>query len=472
MFEVGWIRDLLIVLATAGLIVPLLGRLRIGVVPGFLIAGILLGPAGLGRFVESVPWLGWITFADPDDIEPFAELGVLFLLFVIGLEFSLERLWTMRRLVLGVGSAQFFLSAGLILGAVWILGQGFDDALVIGLALALSSTAIVTQVLIEKHRFAAPIGRLSLGVLIFQDLMVVPIVIIIGMLGGEEVAVPSAVISAIGLAVAVLAVIIVAGRYLMRPLLRLAAGTGSRELIVAIPLFLAIGTAALTGAVGLSPALGAFLAGLLLSESEYRHQLEVDIEPFKGLLLGLFFMTVGMTLDLAALAAEPIAFLGALIGVLVLKAAVIFSIARAFAIAAPVAIEAAFVLAGAGEFALVAFTLAQREQLMDPALHQFAVSVAALSMLAIPVLAVAGRRLGGLVTRRNATARHGVDGVDTESLSDHVVIGGFGRVGQTMGRILDVEQVPFIAVDLDAELVHAQRKAGRPAGLLRRRLPA
>jgi CPA2 family monovalent cation:H+ antiporter-2 len=244
--------------------------------------------------------------------------------------------------------------------------------------------------------------------------------------------------------------------------LRLAAASHSRELMVAVPLFLAILTAALTEMVGLSPALGAFLAGLLLAESEYRHQLEVDIEPFKGLLLGLFFMTVGMTLDLTRIAASPFLFLAALLGMLAFKTAVAFSVARAFAISTPVAIEAAFALAGGGEFALVVLELAQREQLMDPDLHQFAVSVAALSMLTIPVLAVIGRHLGAAATRRSAEKKLGVDGIDTSTLADHIVIGGFGRVGQTMARVLDAEQVPYIAVDLDAALVAKQRRAGRP----------
>jgi monovalent cation:proton antiporter-2 (CPA2) family protein len=462
MFEEDWARELLIVLATAGVLVPLLARLRVGVVPGFLIAGMLLGPFGLGRFDDELPWLAWVTFTDPEDIEPFAELGVVFLLFVIGLEFSLTRLWTMRRLVFGVGSAQFFFSTAVIAGAVFMLHQGFDDSLVIGLALALSSTAIVTQVLIEAHRFATPVGRLSLGVLIFQDLMVVPIVLIIGLLAGEELAVPRAILRAIVVGAIVLAVIVIAGRYLVRPLLKLAAASNSRELMVAAPLFLAILTAALTEAIGLSSALGAFLAGLLLSESEYRHQLEVDIEPFKGLLLGLFFMTVGMALDLTVIAASPLPFLAALLGLIVVKTAVAFSVARAIAVPTPASMEAAFALAGGGEFALVAFALAQREQLMEPSVHQFVVSVAALSMLTIPVLALIGRRLAAVAARRLAEKNLGVDGVDTDSLADHVVIGGFGRVGQTMARVLDAEQVPYIAVDLDAELVEQQRKAGRP----------
>ncbi len=464
MFDEGWTKELLIVLATAGVVVPLFGRLlRIGVVPGFLIAGVILGPAGLGGLADDYPWLSAVTFSTPEHVQPFAELGVLFLLFVIGLEFSLERLWSMRRLVLGLGPAQFFVSVLLILCGVVLLGGGLEPALVVGLALALSSTAIVMQILIEARRLATPVGRASLGVLLFQDLMVVPMVIVIGFMAGEELAVPGAVARAIGLAVAALGIIFVAGRFLVGPLLRLAGATGNRELVIAIALFLAIGTAVLTGAVGLSPALGAFLAGLLLGESEYRHQLEVDIEPFKGLLLGLFFMTVGMSLDLTALALAPASYVGAVLALILVKLLVIFAVARLFGISAPVAVEAGFALAGAGEFAFVAFTLALREGVIDPAFHQFVVSVAALSMIAIPALAIVGRRVATALQNRAANARHGVDGIEAEqTLTDHVVIGGLGRVGQAVARILDAEQIPYVAVDMKADLVSAKRKAGEP----------
>jgi len=462
MFEGSGVKELLIVLATAGVVVPLFGRMRLGVVPGFLIAGVILGPAGLARLIGDYPWLSTITVLTPERVQPLAELGVLFLLFLIGLEFSLERLWKMRRLVLGLGSVQFFVSAILIFGGVVILGFGFEIALVIGLGLALSSTAIVMQLLIDARRFAAPVGRVSIGILLFQDLMVVPVVIVIGLLGGETAGVPSAIVEAIGLAAAVLVTIIVAGRYLVGPLLRLAGMTGSRELIVAIALFLAIGTALLTSAVGLSSALGAFLAGLLLGESEYRHQLEVDIEPFKGLLLGLFFMSVGMSLDLAEIAIAPLAYFGALAALLILKGLVIFGAARLFGIEKHVAVEAAFVLAGAGEFALVAFTIASSEQLLDPALHQFVVAVAALSMIAIPGLAIAGQRLGRVLEHGHASTSNGVDLMDAQGLTDHVVIGGFGRVGRTVGRVLDAENIPYVALDIKADRVSQYRKEGLP----------
>jgi K+:H+ antiporter len=462
MFEESWSRDLLLVLATAGIVVPLFGRLKLGIVPGFLIAGIILGPFGLGRLTGEYPWLTAVTFSTPEHVEPFAELGVLFLLFVIGLDFSLDRLWTMRRSVLGLGSVQFLITALLILGGTYLLGTDFDDSLVVGLALALSSTAIVTQVLVEAHRFAAPVGNVSIGILLFQDLMVVPIVIVIGLLGGDDLGVHGAILRAVGLAAAALAVIAVAGRFLIGPLLKLAALTGSRELVIAIALFLAIGTAQLTSAVGLSSALGAFLAGLLLGGSEYRHQLEVDIEPFKGLFLGLFFMTVGMSLDLTTLADAPGSFLGAVLALLVVKAAIIYGIARVFGIARPVAAESALVLAGAGEFAFVAFQLAAIEKLFDPSFQDFVVSVAALSMIAIPLLAILGRRVAARLEQRAEEAQNSVDGIDGATLSDHVIIGGFGRVGRTIARVLEAEKIPYLALETDARLVSERREEGLP----------
>jgi CPA2 family monovalent cation:H+ antiporter-2 len=459
------IKHVLIFLAAAGVVVPLFSRLRVSVVPGFLIAGVILGPLGLGRLASDYPWLSPFTFTTTENVLAFADLGVLFLLFLIGLEFSLERLWAMRKLVLGLGSLQFIVSTLVIFAGVSILEDSFDIALVVGLALALSSTAIVTQVLIEARRFAAPVGQVSIGVLLFQDLMVVPIVIIVGLIGGGEAALHSALLRAVGLAVAALVIIVVAGRYLVGPLLHLAAKTGSREIVVSIALFLAIGTAVLTNAVGLSPALGAFLAGLLLGETEYRHQIDVDIEPFKGILLGLFFMTVGTSVDVVAIAASPMSYLATLVGLLIVKGIVFYGAARAFGVDSVVSIEAAFVLAGAGEFAFVTFKLASGEQLLDSTEYQFLVTVTALAMLAIPALEVLGRRVATAVGRRRAgelTGSVGLEGFDGGSLSGHVVIGGFGRVGRTVARVLDAERIAFVALDLDADLVATHRRAGLP----------
>jgi monovalent cation:proton antiporter-2 (CPA2) family protein len=462
LLEDGWGRELLIFLATAGIVVPLFGRLRFGVVPGFLIAGVILGPGGLGHLAGEVPWLRWITFSDPERVAPFAELGVIFLLFVIGLEFSFDRLWAMRRYVLGAGVIQFLVSAVAMVGGAMLMGTDPPVALVIGLALALSSTAIVTQVLLDSRRLAQPVGRVSLGILLFQDLMVVPIVIVVSLLGGGELAATGAVLRAIGLAVAALLLVLVAGRYLTRPLLRTAAATGNRDLVVAIAAFLAIGTAVLTAAAGLSPALGAFLAGLLLGESEYRHQLEVDVEPFKGLLLGLFFMTVGMTIDVAILLANPLTYVAIVAAILVAKAIVVFGAVKAVGVETAVATEAAFVLAAAGEFAFVVFTLAMRIGLIEPGQARFLIAAAALSMFAIPLLAGLGRRAAAGLADRDAKAKHAVRDHEAGEFVDHVVIGGFGRVGRTIARLLDDEGIPYVALDLDADLVARERKAGRP----------
>jgi K+:H+ antiporter len=461
MLDETGIKHILIFLATAGIVVPLFGRLRIGVVPGFLLAGVILGPLGLGRLASDYPWLSFFTFTTNEYVLVFADLGVLFLLFLIGLEFSLERLWSMRKLVLGLGSIQFIVSTLVILAGVSVLEDSFDISLIVGLALALSSTAIVTQVLIEARRFASPVGQVSIAVLLFQDLMVVPVVIIVGLLGGGDAALHGAVLRAICLAAAALTIILVAGRFLVGPLLHLAARTGSREIVVSIALLLAIGTAVVTNAAGLSPALGAFLAGLLLGESEYRHQVEVDIEPFKGILLGLFFMTVGTSVDLVAIAATPWTYFGALAALLVVKGLILYGAARLFGLDRAISIEAAFVLAGAGEFAFVTFKLASGEQLLDDSEYQFLITVSALAMLTIPVLAIAGRKLATVVGQKQA-GKAAFDGFDRGALSDHVIIGGFGRIGRTVGRVLDAERIPFVALDLDADMVAAQRRAGIP----------
>ena len=457
-----WIRELMIVLATAGVVVPLFGRLRFGPVLGFLIAGVVLGPGGLGHLSETFPWLAVVTFTDAERVRPFAEMGVIFLLFLIGLEFSLDRLWAMRRTVLGIGSAQVFLSM-LLIGAtaVWVVG-GIAGPVVVAMALALSSTAIASQVMIETRRFAAPVGRLCIGVLLFQDLMVVPIVIIVGLLGGSEgVAVPVALMRAVGTAIVAVALILTIGRFVVTPLMRLAAATGSRELVIAIALFLAIGTGLVTEAAGLSAALGAFLAGMLLGDGEFRHQIEVEIEPFKGLLLGLFFMTVGMSFDLASLQSNLPLLVSAVVALIIFKGITIYGATRLFGVKPAVAAEAAFLLAGAGEFAFVVFTLALRDGVLTPEFYQFLLSVAALSMLATPLIAAVGRRVGSRLAAHDDNARHGV-GPTSAALADHIVIGGFGRVGRAVGRLLDACGIAYVALDTNADRVARARARSRP----------
>jgi len=458
----GWTRDLLIFLVTAGVVVPLFSRIRMGTVLGFLLAGVLLGPGGLGELAEEVEWLRYIAFDTDERVVPFADLGVLFLLFTVGLDLSFARLWAMRRIVIGAGLAQVLLSAVAIAAITAFFDLGTTASVIIGVGLAFSSTAITLQLLIQQKRLGSDVGRTAFGILLMQDLMVVPGVILITTLSGDSgLSVTEAVLRGVGFAIAAVAIIVIAGRFVLRPLFNLAAATRSREIVVAIALLIAIGAALATEAAGLSAALGAFLAGMLLASSEYRHQVEVDIEPFKGLLLGLFFMTVGMTVDLA-LVWNQLALIALAVAVLlVLKAAIAYGVTRLIGVRHPTAFESALLLAGAGEFAFVLFTLARREGLLAATDLQFATTVVALSMLLTPLLAVAGQRWSARFAKRERGAEDR-ELADVAALDGHVIIGGFGRVGEMIAQVLEAMSTRYVAVDLDARRVAAARAEGRP----------
>jgi CPA2 family monovalent cation:H+ antiporter-2 len=455
----AWLKDALVFLAAAGLVVPLFHRARIGAVLGFLLVGIAVGPYGLGQLAADVPWLRYLTIEDRARVEPFAELGVLFLLFLIGLELSLGRLRSLRRYVAGIGSLQFLLSALAIgAGLAW-LAMPAGSAAVLGLCLAMSSTAIVMQLLEEQGRSATPVGRVALAVLLFQDLMVAPV------LFGVEILAHGAGNAAVSLAAALLqagvvvVAIVAAGRYVLRPIFRFAAQTGSRDLIMAITLFIVVGVAAATGTAGLSSALGAFLAGLLLSETEYRHQVEIDIAPFKGLLIGLFFITVGMTIDIRAVWGSIGVVVAAVAGLLAVKAVILFAASRALGVSVAVAAEVAMLLAQGGEFAFVVIALARSNALLADEIAQLAAAVVGISMMMTPLSAAAAQRLGRRLQR--VDHRHHLPTQDASELRDHVVIGGYGRVGQTVARLLAAENVPFVALDTSGALVAQFRKRGQ-----------
>ncbi|WP_201400235.1 cation:proton antiporter [Kaistia sp. 32K] len=457
-------RELLVFLVAAGIVVPLFQYMRLGVVLGFLIAGIAVGPGGFGHLAERWPLFGYAAISDVSRLQTLGDLGVLFLLFTIGLELSFARLKAIGRLMVSVGGLQVAFATAAIYGLAASAGYEFDDSLVLGMALALSSTAIVTQSLVEQRRLAAPAGRTTLGVLILQDLTVVPIVIVVGILGKAGAsggsAVALALLQGIGIAVAVVIAVLALGRFLVRPLMRLAGSTGNRTLLIAIALLIIVGAGALTSAAGLSAALGAFLAGLLLSESEYRHQLDVEVEPFKDLLLGLFFMTVGMTIDLSMIFERGTAVTTSLLVLLLVKMATAYAAARANRIEPPVAIEMAFLLAGAGEFAFVMFALAFRGEVIDSDVAHFATTVAALSMLFTPMLGGIGARIGRRLEARRHAVVHGIS--DDEDYSGHVIIGGFGRFGSMVGRLLKAEDIPYVALDLNVAHVERAKKEGLP----------
>lgn len=455
----AWIKDVFIFLGAAGIVVPLFHRARIGAVFGFLVVGVVVGPFGLGRVAQDFPWAAYLTISEPERVEPFAELGVIFLLFLLGLELSFERLWQLRRYLLGIGAVQVGLSAVVIGTVIFLTGAGDEVAIVLGLGLALSSTAIVMQLLREENRTATPIGRLAVSVLLFQDLMVVPILFVTGVLGGgaaDGVLFPF--LAAIVQAAVAVALIMFVGRRLVRPLLRFVAATGSRDLIMAVTVLIVVAAAGGTGAAGLSTALGAFLAGLLLGETEYRHQIEIDIDPFKGLLLGLFFVTVGMTIDLRVFAEYGLLMVAAVVALLAVKVAILFGAFRLFGLARGLSVEGALLLAQSGEFAFVVIALGRGNGLLDTPVAQFATAVVGITMILTPVLAVAARRLGAL-----APLEEGADGVPAEAgADDQVIVMGFGRVGQTVARILEAEGVSYLALDVDGALVGRKRKEGKP----------
>ena len=352
-------REVLLFLATAGVLVPLFGRARISPVLGFLAAGVLLGPFGLGAFADEAPFLRLLTISDPEDIRVLAELGVILLLFMIGLELSFDRLKSLRRFILGLGGLQVLITATVIGGIAYALGLRLGASAALGLALALSSTAIVLPVLEENEAEQTASGRLTFAVLLAQDLALVPILFVMGAATGRyEAGFMSELIGVLVPVAVVFAVLIASGRLLLRPVLKAAASARTRELFVAACLFVVLVTGLIAQAGGLSMALGAFIAGLLLAETEYQREVQVTIDPFKGLFLGAFFLSVGIELNVGAIVEQPLLILGLAVGLVLLKAAIIIGLARLFGASLPTALQTGLVLGAGGEFAFVILSAA------------------------------------------------------------------------------------------------------------------
>ncbi|WP_019903023.1 cation:proton antiporter [Methylobacterium sp. 77] len=457
----GSYKEAIIFLVTAGVVVPLFHRLRISPVLGFIGAGALLGPFGLGRLADTIPWMSVVTIGNRSEITHLAEFGVIFLMFMIGVELSWERLRTLRRLVFGLGSAQV-LASSLVIGAIlFALEVPLAASIVVGLALALSSTAVVLPVLAEQKRLNTPAGRASFAVLLFQDLAVAPMLFAIAVLGRSDGAnVGGALAIALGQAAIALVLIVVAGRLALRPLFQLVARTRSPELFMAACLLVIVATALTAAASGLSMTLGAFVAGLLLAETEYRRAIEATIDPFKGLLLGVFFVSVGMNLDPAQLMAAPKTILGLSIGLILIKGAVILIAARFVRISRGVALEAALLLGPGGEFAFVLIGGAIAGGLVPEGLGQAALIVTTVTMIAIPGLASLARRLGKRMSRSNLGRARAEPVPDKQQ--NRVIIAGYGRVGRQVGEMLTRHKIPYLALDADAGRVSEHRRLGNP----------
>ncbi len=451
-------KEILLFLVTAGLIVPLFRRLRISPVIGFLCAGAALGPHGLGSLASRVKALSLVTLADVRGIEPIAEFGVVFLLFTIGLELSFERLTRLRRLVFGLGALQLFTCAVALAGLALLLGQAAGAALVLGAGLALSSTAVIIPVMVERGRLRTNAGRTVFSVLLFQDLMVAPLLFLVTMLSirtGEFWVVIAATAAP---AVCGLLLVVGGGRLLIRPLFHHVAAAGSTEIFMAACLLVVVGTAALTALSGLSMGLGAFIAGLLLAETEFRREIEVTIEPFKGLLLGLFFVAVGAGLDFTRVVERPLATIGLAAGLILLKLALTLAGARAMRLPWRVATEAALMLAPGGEFAFVLVKAAIAGHLVAPALGADVEIAVTLSLFLVPGLAALSGRLTPKLPSVNAHLA--AMPPPSPDAKPRALLVGYGRVGQLVASMLRRHRIPFLAVDEDVAVVRAHRPRG------------
>jgi monovalent cation:H+ antiporter-2, CPA2 family len=455
-------RDPLIVLTTAAVLVPLASRLKISPVLGFLAAGILLGPTTLDAVFGGGHALEAITISSPDAVAAVAEIGIVFLLFLIALELSFERLTLMRRAVFGMGTAQVMLCGTVLAGLMAGMGFSTPVALVTGLALSLSSTAIIVEMLARQKRLSSGAGRASFAILLLQDLALVPLLLLVGVItaspgGGVDW---TGMVSTLAIGVIAVSLIVIGGRLLLRPLFGLVVSTGSPDLFIAAAVLVALGTGVATAAAGLSMALGAFIAGLLLAETEYRKAIEATIEPFKSLLLGVFFFSVGMKINLAGVFAAPIPILGALAAMILIKAAIIAPLIRLFGFSSWSAVHAALLLAPAGEFAFVIIGLANEARLIDAAMTGQAFSVVALSMALIPLLDAIGKRIAERLRPVTPIAPEALTAPPDDSAIRSLIVGG-GRVGQVVSEMLDRHKVAHLLIDRDPALVARLRRAGR-----------
>ena len=451
--------DALVVLGTAGILLPILSRLGFSPVLGYLAAGALLGPFGLGSLSQSFPLLTWFTIGDANDVAGIAELGVVFLLFLIGLELSLHRLTTMRRLVFGLGELQVLVTTVLLAGAAVYYGKSLSEAVILGASLSLSSTAIVLEVLSKQERLKTSVGRTSFAVLLAQDIAVIPILIFIALLAaGPQGSVLGSVGKAVAQAAIALSVIILSGRFLLRPLFRLVASTRSRDLFIAAVLFVIIAAGVITNQAGMSMALGAFVAGLLLAETEYRRAIEATIDPFKSLLLGIFFFTVGMKIDVRVLLREPLLLAGGVIGLIALKSIVIVALAKLFRLSWPVAVEVGLLLGAGGEFAFVSLGAAAELHLIDADTATFALTVTSATMALIPLVSHLARRFASRLRAAGATPSELM--MRPTGRQRHAIVVGYGRVGKVVCALLKEHGVPYIAADFDASTVTHDRRDG------------
>ncbi len=441
--------DSLVILGAAGLVIPAFARFRVNPVIGFILVGVLVGPAGLGALVDRMPWLFYVTITDSHSIEPIAELGIVLLLFSIGLELSFKRLWAMRGQVFGLGASELLLSGALIAGALAMLGQGASGAIGLGLALALSSTALV----LPMAGTTSAVGRNAFAMLLFEDLALVPIIFGLGALApNAQDAGWSGLLNTLGWGLASVVLLFVGGRLILPRLFAQAARTKSPELFLSASLLVVIVASLVTAIAGLSPIVGALLAGLLIAETEYHTEVEVVTAPFKGLALGVFLISVGMRLDLRVVADNWQSLLLAVVGVIAAKALVTSAILRWKGIRTGVATETGLLMASPSETTLIVLATAAQAQLIQPSTAAFWQTVTAIGLTSTPLLAMLGR-LGARRIERRDTAPPEVP--QSSGDGPGAVIFGFGRVGRMVADMLSAHGKPYLAVDSDIDTVAA-----------------
>ncbi|MEM8664371.1 MAG: cation:proton antiporter, partial [Pseudomonadota bacterium] len=452
---IPYLKEALIFLVAAGVLVPVLQRIGFNPILGYLVAGLAVGPFGIATLTDTVLGVPLSTFAitEQEGVAHVAELGVVFLLFLIGLELSGPRLWAMRRLVFGLGGAQVVVTAAVLTGICLALGLAPEASVAVGASLALSSTAIVVQLLVSAGRLAAPPGRVMFSILLMQDIAVVPVLLIIATLAASETSslAQSLVFSVVAAAV-IVPVILFAGRRVVGPVFRFVGARRDRDMFTAAALLVIIGTAAATSQAGLSMALGAFLAGLVFADTEFSHQLEAEIAPFKGLLLGLFFLSVGMTIDPRVVVDEPLMLAAVIVGVVAIKAAIIFVLVLMSRQSLGVAAESALMLSQIGEFSLVGLALASSLGVVPDDVARILVVAAGITMGLTTACSGVLARMGSRIEARNGTPAP-ANTLSGGHDAGHVIIAGFGRIGQAIGGLLEERRIPYIALDLDPHAV-------------------
>ena len=442
--------DALVILGAAGLVIPVFTRFRITPVIGFILIGIAVGPFGLGKLVFDVPWLSHVTITDPKALEPFAEFGIILLLFTIGLELSFKRLWQLRRLVFGLGALELLIIGTILAVALSMMGQYWTGAMALGLALAFSSTAIVLPI----SGTSSPVGRAALSMLLFEDIMIVPIIFLLGALG------PTAqnggwegLVDTLWQGGLVILALLVLGRIALPRLFAQAARTKSPELFLAASLLVVIGASLATSVVGLSPIVGAIIAGLLIAETEYHGEVEGIIEPFKGLALGIFLITVGMSIDLTTIWNNLGSILFAVVSVLTFKAVVTGILLRLMGARRSTAAETGILMASPSETTLIVLAAASAALLIQPGTAQFWQIVTAIGLTVTPLLA----RLGRIIARRVEPAP---ELEEDDRGEPPVIIIGVGRVGRLIAQMLDAHDKPYVAVDSDADMIEIAKRKG------------